>query len=116
MAPRIEVSHHFAIPVYSLHLTGAAAAADRDALGARLRVLRETTPGKNVTNRGAWHSATDLHLDPDPAVTSFMQHARAFVRGALGATYDSWSDADPAIVEAWGVIGGRGASHLPHSH
>jgi uncharacterized protein (TIGR02466 family) len=116
MFPRIEVSHHFAIPVYSLHLTGAAAAAERDALHARLRALRDTTPGKIVTNRGAWHSANDLHRDADPAVKSFMQHAHAFVRGALASTYASWSDAEPAIVEAWAVIGGRGASHLPHSH
>jgi uncharacterized protein (TIGR02466 family) len=113
---RIEVSHHFAIPIYALHLTSAAAVAEREALLARLRVIRDTTAGKIVTNRGAWHSENDLHRDPDPAVKRFMQHALAFVRGALASTYDAWSDADPAIVEAWAVIGGRGASHLPHSH
>jgi uncharacterized protein (TIGR02466 family) len=114
--PRIEVSHHFAVPIYSLHLTGPAAAVERDALLARLRALRDSTPGKVMTNRGAWHSTNDLHRDPDPAVTRFMQHALAFVRGALGPTYDFWSDAAPIIVEAWAVLGGRGASHLPHSH
>jgi len=115
-SPRIEISHHFAIPIYSLHLTGDAATAERDALHARLRVLRDTTPGKVVTNRNAWHSANDLHLDQDPAVKRFLQHALAFVRGALGSTYDSWSSGDPAIVEAWAVLGGKGASHFPHAH
>jgi uncharacterized protein (TIGR02466 family) len=114
--PRIEVAHHFAVPIYSLHLTGAGAAAERDALHARLRVLRDTTPGKVVTNRAAWHSANDLHRDEDPAVKSFMLHALAFVRGALASTYANWSDAEPTIVEAWTVLGGRGGSHLPHSH
>ena len=114
--PRIEVSHHFAIPIYSLHLDGDVAASERDALLARLRVLRDTTPGKIVTNRSAWHSENDLHRDPDPAVKKFMQHANAFVHGALASTYDNWSDADPTIVEAWAVLGGRGASHLPHAH
>jgi uncharacterized protein (TIGR02466 family) len=113
---RIEVSHHFAIPIYSLLLTGDAATSERDALLARLRVLRDTTPGKVVTNRAAWHSANDLHRDEDPAVKRFMQHASAFVRGALSSTYDSWSDAEPEIVEAWAVLGGKGASHLPHAH
>lgn len=115
-SPRIEVAHHFPIPIYSLHLTGDVAAAERAALLARLRVLRDTTPGKVVTNRGSWHSATNLHLDSDPAVKRFMQHALAFVRGALASTYDRWSDADPSIVEAWTVLGAKGASHLPHSH
>lgn len=114
--PRIEISHHFAIPIYSLQLTGVAAVAERDALHGRLRMLRDTTPGKVATNRAAWHSATDLQLDPDPAVKKLMQHALAFVRGALASTYDSWSDADPAIVEAWAVLGAKGASHLPHAH
>ena len=113
---RIEVSHHFAVPIFALHLNDEAATAEREALYARLRVLRDTTPGKIVTNRAAWHSANDLHRDADPAVKRFMLHANAFVRGALSSTYDAWSDAEPEIVEAWAVLGGKGGAHLPHAH
>jgi len=42
-SPRIEVSQQFAVPIYSLHLADDAAAVDRDALLARLRVLRAPT-------------------------------------------------------------------------
>jgi uncharacterized protein (TIGR02466 family) len=100
----IEIERAFAVPIYAAMLDEVLA--HKDSLRAAILRRRERDPGATVTERGAWHSSGHLFEDDD--FDLLRQVILAVARGATGREH--------VVSAAWAVVGGRGASHVPHSH
>lgn len=111
---RIEVLRHFAVPIYSSLLPGFAE--HHASLLAMLQELRTRSPGSPVTNRGSWHSETDLHSSDHEEIRWMTSRIHETSRAALAELYTGFVDTAPRIVDCWSVIGGKGAWHIPHHH
>lgn len=112
--PPIEVLRHFSVPIFSSIADDFAA--HQAPLLAALRAIRDASPGVELTNRGSWHSETNLYAHPDAELRWAMDRVRDFATGALRDLYGGFVDSEPRITESWSVIGGRGAWHTAHQH
>lgn len=114
MPAAIELLRHFSVPIYSCVVDGFDA--HQVPLGEALRKVRASSPGVRLTNRGSWHSESNLHLSPEPELEWAAARIRELALGALHDLYQGWRSAEPRIVDCWSVIGGRGAWHTAHQH
>lgn len=111
---RVEVLRHFAVPIYS-SLVPDFAAHQASLIGV-LQELRQRSPGVPLTNRGSWHSETDLHTSDHQEIRWMTTRIEAAARAALAELYAGFVDTAPRIVDCWSVIGPKGAWHTPHHH
>jgi uncharacterized protein (TIGR02466 family) len=109
----IEARRHFAIPVYNGPLPGFDDV--RPALVEWILSLREQDRGVSISNRGGWHSRTDLHRLEDDRAHELATMLRAFSERALRGSYDG-AEIQAEITECWANVCGRGAWHSPHDH
>jgi uncharacterized protein (TIGR02466 family) len=109
----IELRRHFSVPVYTGMLP------EFDELRAGLvdmaLSLRERTAGVSISNRGGWHSATNLHQVEDERARTLTAALIAFSETALRESY-AGKNVRAQITESWINVAGKGAWHSPHDH
>jgi uncharacterized protein (TIGR02466 family) len=109
----IELRRHFSVPVYTGTLP------EFEELRAGLvdlgLSLRERTAGVSVSNRGGWHSETNLHLLDDDRARALAAALIAFSQQALRESYPG-REVQARITECWINVAGKGAWHSPHDH
>jgi uncharacterized protein (TIGR02466 family) len=109
----VELRRHFSVPVYTGMLP------EFEELRAGLvdlaLSLRARTAGVSISNRGGWHSETNLHLLDDDRARTLARGLIDFSETALRDSY-AGRPVRARITESWINVAGKGAWHSPHDH
>ncbi len=78
----------------------------------------ESSPGVIHTNRGGWHSESDLPTWPERPIQEFVDHLRSAIAELVRRTV---TDPSPEHFENWKILGwanvnGKGSYNKQHDH
>jgi uncharacterized protein (TIGR02466 family) len=114
MTRKLQVLHHFSVPVYSMILEGFAPR--REAFIELILKKREKSPGLNISNQNGWHSDNDFHLTQDENIQWLNGQIAEVTRACIVNVDKKLKAADLVLNSCWANVSEYGCWNAPHNH
>jgi uncharacterized protein (TIGR02466 family) len=110
----VDALRLFCVPVFSQRLDGFSEL--RSEITAAIAAERASSVGITASNRGAWHSARDLHTRKIDALAWVCERILDCAREAIAASRPDARALEPRIVNLWAIVAEAGGWLAPHEH